>query len=463
MLEPNRLIQDRYQLQQRLGKNAGRQTWQAADTHHQNQPVTVKFLAFGGDVHWEQLKLFEREAQVLRQLDHPCIPQYLDFFAIDDRSLWFGLVHQYVPGSSLKEISDRGVKLSDPQIQRIATEVLQILVYLHSLSPPVLHRDIKPSNLILAESDRLHLIDFGAVQDKAAAEGATFTVVGTYGYTPLEQFGGRAVPASDLYALGATLIHLATGTSPADLPTQQLKIQFQNNLGLDEGFARWLEKLVEPDLGERFASATEALEVLRDRRALLALKPLKFRRKSQLTSAKTQLIERPKATKVVLEKSPESLHIDLSLAKLRRQRKSKNLSFLSSIACLTLSFFIIPLLFLTLLFWMLVVLHPLGFHLILLLILLPISLTIRFFDCLFFEYSEKIKTLDFSLEKFSFLGEFTFVDRNGEPIDSPRKPPFMGRLSQIQEMTYQRSKKNNQIQAIKRMFEKGVKKEKLEI
>jgi len=53
------------------------------------------------------LKLFEREAQVLRQLDNPRIPQYLDFFAIDDRSLWFGLVRQYVPGFSLKEISDR--------------------------------------------------------------------------------------------------------------------------------------------------------------------------------------------------------------------------------------------------------------------------------------------------------------------------------------------------------------------
>ena len=71
----------------------------------------------------------------------------------------------------------------------------------------MLHRDIKPSNLILGEDEQVYLVDFGAVQDKVAPSCTTFTVVGTYGYTPMEQFGGRAVPASDLYALGATLIH----------------------------------------------------------------------------------------------------------------------------------------------------------------------------------------------------------------------------------------------------------------
>jgi serine/threonine protein kinase len=174
--------------------------------------------------------LFEREAQVLKQLNHPRIPQYRDYFAIDDRMLWFGLVQDYIPGTSLKDLLSQGKRFSQEQVRQIAVEVLQILIYLHELNPPVLHRDIKPSNLILGDDGQVYLVDFGAVQDRAAKEGATFTVVGTYGYAPMEQFGGRTVPASDLYALGTTLIHLLTGIAPADLPQDDLRIQFSDKV-----------------------------------------------------------------------------------------------------------------------------------------------------------------------------------------------------------------------------------------
>ncbi len=108
--------------------------------------------------------------------------------------------------------------------------------YLHQLNPPVLHRDIKPSNLILGEDEQVYLVDFGAVQDSAVKEGGTFTVVGTYGYTAIEQFGGRAVTASDLYALGATLIHLLTGIAPADLPQKDLRIHFSDKVSISASF-----------------------------------------------------------------------------------------------------------------------------------------------------------------------------------------------------------------------------------
>ncbi len=127
---------------------------------------------------------------------------------------------------------------------------------------PVLHRDIKPSNLILGEDNYIYLIDFGAVQDKAAFAGSTFTIVGTYGYAPMEQFGGRAVAASDLYTLGANLIHLLTGVSPADLPQQDLQIQF-GRISLDSNFVWWIAKLVQPYATKRFQTARQALDALR--------------------------------------------------------------------------------------------------------------------------------------------------------------------------------------------------------
>ena len=264
MLQAEQILHDRYRLKQKLGQNAGRQTWLAEDIDPSPvEPVIVKLLAFGGDVQWDDLKLFEREAQILKQLDHPRIPKYRDYFNIDDRILWFGLVQEYLPGSSLKDLLDKGKRFTQADIRQIALGVLEVLIYLHELNPPVLHRDIKPSNLILGENDRIYVVDFGAVQDKAAIEGATFTVVGTYGYAPVEQFGGRAVPASDLYALGATLIHLLTGISPADLPQQNMQIQFADRVRVSPSMVDWLQKLCEPALERRFSTAREVLKVLK--------------------------------------------------------------------------------------------------------------------------------------------------------------------------------------------------------
>jgi serine/threonine protein kinase len=165
MLDANTILRDRYQLDRQLGKNAGRQTWLAKDLER-DESVVVKLLTFGGDVQWDDLKLFEREAQVLQQLNHPCIPKYRDYFAIDDRALWFGLVQEYIPGASLRERLDRGDRFTIAQVHGIARAILEILFYLHELSPPLLHRDIKPSNILLDDSDRVYLVDFGAVQDR---------------------------------------------------------------------------------------------------------------------------------------------------------------------------------------------------------------------------------------------------------------------------------------------------------
>ena len=266
MLQPEQILQDRYQIQRQLGDNGIRQTWQALDlqaSNGENSIVVVKLLAFGGTVQWDDLKLFEREAQILKQLNHPRIPRYIDYFCIDDRTLWFGLIQEYIPGESLKEKLAVGKRFSEKRARKIAVEVLNILTYLHELNPGVLHRDIKPSNLIWGDDNRIYLVDFGAVQDKAAREGVTFTVVGTYGYAPMEQFGGRAVAASDLYALGATLIHLLTGTSPSDLPQQDLRLQFTDRVNLSPSFVSWLQKLIEPAPEQRFTSASVALNALK--------------------------------------------------------------------------------------------------------------------------------------------------------------------------------------------------------
>ncbi|MGF1540022.1 MAG: serine/threonine protein kinase [Pleurocapsa sp.] len=266
MFEANQILQHRYQLQRQLGRTAtGHQTWLAIDIQNREQ-VTIKLLAFSPQMAWEELKLFEREAQILKALNHPYIPKYRDYFdldkAIGDGIPWFALVQDYIPGFSLQELLERGQRFTETKIRQVAEETLDILIYLHELNPSVLHRDLKPSNLILGEDDRIYLIDFGSVQAQAAVTGVTFTVVGTSGYAPLEQFWGRAVAASDLYALGATLIHLLTGISPADLPHKESKIQFRDRVTVKSDLIYWLEKITELPVEKRFSSATEAKKKL---------------------------------------------------------------------------------------------------------------------------------------------------------------------------------------------------------
>lgn len=271
LFKPKQCLKEHYQLQQQIGNNAGRQTWLAQDLQSGEQ-VTVKLLAFNPQMEWDEFKLFEREAAVLKQLNHPRIPQYRDYFSLNQKIgaglCWFGLVQDYIPGKSLQQLLNEGKRFTESQVRSIAKQVLEILIYLHGLNSPVLHRDIKPSNLILGEDKQIYLVDFGAVQDSAAVEGVTFTVVGTSGYAPLEQFWGQAVPASDLYALGATLIHLLTGVSPADLPQRNLRIQFREQVSINSQLISWIEALTEPDLDLRLSCASQALDTLETGRSI---------------------------------------------------------------------------------------------------------------------------------------------------------------------------------------------------
>ncbi len=264
MLNTGQILQERYQISEKVGHNIAHQVWLARDIKIKpTDLVVVKVLLTGEATQWEEFKLFEREAKILKQLNHPYIPKYLDYFQLNEPIKGFVIVQEYIPGGSLKDLISQENRFTESQIREIATNILNILIYLHELNPPVLHRDIKPSNLIRGKDAHIYLIDFGAVQHKTAVEGSTFTVVGTYGYTPIEQFGGRAVAASDIYALGTTLIHLLTGIPPADLPQEDFKIKFADRVNLSPDLITWLEKAIEPDIKKRFETAKTALEALR--------------------------------------------------------------------------------------------------------------------------------------------------------------------------------------------------------
>ncbi|MEO1376375.1 MAG: ankyrin repeat domain-containing protein [Cyanobacteria bacterium J06635_10] len=285
MHHPNNIIAQRYEIISTLGEGGSGITYLAKDLQN-NQTVALKALSLHHLADWKAMELFEREAKILAQLNHPGIPYYLEYFHADtngDRSQpksiesHFYIAQQLAPGKSLEKLVEENWRTNEQQVKDIAIQILEILIYLHSLTPPVTHRDIKPQNIIRDKDGKVFLVDFGAVQDTYYS---TFmrgsTVVGTYGYMAPEQFRGQAVPATDLYGLGATLLFLLTHRSPADFPTDGLKIDFRSRVKVSDDFADWLDKMLEPDLEERFSSAHVALEVLRGKRKIIiaAKKPM---------------------------------------------------------------------------------------------------------------------------------------------------------------------------------------------
>lgn len=260
------LIKERYQIKKILGTQYTQRTLLALDRKTQNL-VVIKLLPLNRNLEQETYRLFEREAKILEELQHVAIPSYLDHFDLETKyGRSFALVQSYVDAPSLEEYVKKGRIFKEAELKKIAQAILKIAIYLHNRHLPIIHRDIKPSNILLTNrssnnSGQIYLVGFGSVQAAANRLGVK-TVVGTYGYMPPEQFGRFAVFASDLYGLGTTLVYLASGREPADLPQKDLQISFEDVVNLSPGFIEWLRSMTAPSLDRRLSSAEDALEAL---------------------------------------------------------------------------------------------------------------------------------------------------------------------------------------------------------
>jgi eukaryotic-like serine/threonine-protein kinase len=269
MYQSGTIVNDRYQIKTILGQGGTAITYQAIDLETQ-ETVVLKVMSLRRAQDWKAIELFEREAQILAQLEHPAIPKYLDYFQLEtERDREFYIVQTLARGTPLATLIDRGWEPTVAEVEDIANQVLGIIDYLHRLSPPIIHRDIKPQNLIKSSDGKISLVDFGAVQatyHQTITGGST--VVGTYGYMAPEQFRGQAFLSTDLYGLAATLLFLLTRADPSKLPQKQLKINFRSAVKLPPKFADWLDRMLEPIVEQRFTTAAEALAVLNGVRSL---------------------------------------------------------------------------------------------------------------------------------------------------------------------------------------------------
>jgi Protein kinase domain len=220
--------------------------------------VALKELVFALVPTAEQLDAFEREAKVLESISHPQVPRFVESFREGEGpALRLYLAQELVEGEPLSDRLRAGA-IDEAEARGIARQLLQILRHLHERG--IVHRDVKPANVLRRPDGTLVLVDFGAAR---ALEGVTYgaTLVGTFGYMPPEQLGGTVDATSDLYALGATLVHLLGRRAPADILGPDLELRL-DHLHVSPGFRAFLSRLTARTRGSRPASAAEALRLL---------------------------------------------------------------------------------------------------------------------------------------------------------------------------------------------------------
>lgn len=152
----------------------------------------------------KSLELFERECKTLKHLKHPGIPRFIAAWSHEgneEQAPEAVLVQEYIPRKNLQQWLEDGRRFTETEALELALQMCEILSYLHGFSPPVIHRDIKPGNVILDDKQRLFLIDFGAVKQTLTNQSQSVTMIGTFGYMPLEQMEGKSLPASNLFLL----------------------------------------------------------------------------------------------------------------------------------------------------------------------------------------------------------------------------------------------------------------------
>lgn len=275
-------LSDRYVIIRQVGQGGFGRTYLAEDMNRFREYCVLK--EFSPVVQTPEAvkkaqELFEREATVLYQLEHPQIPRFRELLPINlEGKEYLFLVQDYVQGitysSLLNTQQQQGLKFSETAVRQLLEQILPVLQYIHSMG--VIHRDISPDNLILRNSDQLPvLIDFGGVKQVAANLASQYyqsgqntpssgTLLGKVGFAPPEQMQtGLVYPHSDLYALAVTVLVLLTGKMPQEIiDTQTLQWQWRREVRLSPLLGQVLDRMLSYKPGDRYQTANQVLDAL---------------------------------------------------------------------------------------------------------------------------------------------------------------------------------------------------------
>ncbi|MGF1539949.1 MAG: protein kinase [Pleurocapsa sp.] len=269
-LPPRAYVDRRYKVVKTLGQGGFGRTYLVEDERQFKKCCVLKeFVPQVQQKHAivKSRELFEREAKVLNQLEHPQIPKFYGWFEENNRLF---LVQQFIDGKTYAELlytrKQQGKAFSQEEVTQLLKNILPVLQYIHTNN--IIHRDISPDNIMLCnEAEKPILIDFGVVNQQTAtkvASGAVSagTTVGKQSYSPIEQISrGICFESSDLYALGVTAMVLLTGKQPQDFYDGQNNcFQWRRYTQVSDKLAKIIDTMTAEAHRNRYQSAQEVLE-----------------------------------------------------------------------------------------------------------------------------------------------------------------------------------------------------------
>lgn len=223
-MRAGQLIAGRYRLEEQIGAGGMGVVWRAVDEKTSRVVALKRAVSTATDDSERMHRRMRREARIAAKLRHPHVVAFIDE-VVEGRERW--LVMEYVPAQSLAQILDRAGPLLPRQVTHIGAQIASALEAVHAEG--VVHRDIKPGNILITEDGTVKLTDFGI--SRPIYGDVTMTdngvISGTVAFLASEVADGQeATPASDVFALGATLFAAVEGMPPfgtADNPLLVLR------------------------------------------------------------------------------------------------------------------------------------------------------------------------------------------------------------------------------------------------
>ena len=210
-----------------------------------------------------QIKKILLEGEYLSRCVHPNIPKVYDWFEENNTAY---IIMEFIAGKSLYKILKEEGLLSEKRVKKYFIQIAEALKVVHTNH--FLHRDIKPDNIIIDPQDRAVLIDFGATKEFIAGQTREMSKTLTEGYAPLEQYSYRSKrwPATDIYALCASMYELLTGELPADATMRAQSDVLIPPRELQPNLSSLIERVIltgmRMKVEERFQTADELIEAL---------------------------------------------------------------------------------------------------------------------------------------------------------------------------------------------------------
>ncbi len=265
MTELGTVLDGKYEILKKVGQGGMSYVFLAMDNRLSKQWAVKEIKNDGSKSTETLLKSLEREANILKNVDHPVLPRIVDI--LNEKGTIY-VVMDFVEGRALNvELKENGAQPQQDVIEW-GRALASALNYLHSMNPPIIYRDMKPANIMLKPDGTVKLIDFGTAKEYVVENIADTTALGTRGYAAPEQFGdaqGRGMyntdARTDIYNLGATLYHLVTGMNPCD-PPYEIKPIREWNPYLSSGLEQIITKCCQPNPEDRYQTCAELLYAL---------------------------------------------------------------------------------------------------------------------------------------------------------------------------------------------------------